>query len=97
MGVAGDVRGQLAASFEVLLPHLNERQQRLALASEARLLGHGGLRAVADAAGVSQATVGKGAVDSNAVRIRCRSVGSVGQAGDVSEPASKTLSCCRPC
>ncbi len=47
----------------MLLPHLNERQQRLALATEARLLGHGGLRAVADAAGVSQSTVGKGVVE----------------------------------
>jgi hypothetical protein len=36
-----EVRGQLAMRFEVLLPHLNERQQRLALACEARLLGHG--------------------------------------------------------
>jgi hypothetical protein len=34
----------------VLLPQLNERQQRLALASEARLLVHGGVRAVAHAA-----------------------------------------------
>ena len=37
----------LRRRFEVLLPHLNERQQRLALATEARLLGHGGVRAVA--------------------------------------------------
>ena len=63
MGIVGEVRGQLAARFEVLLPHLNERQQRLALATEARLLGHGGLRAVADAAGVSQSTVRKGVVE----------------------------------
>ena len=55
-----EVRGQLAARFEVLLPHLNERQQRLALAVEARLLGHGGVRAVAQVAGVSEATVRKG-------------------------------------
>jgi hypothetical protein len=34
----------LATRFEVLLPHLNERQQRLALATEARLLGYGGCR-----------------------------------------------------
>ena len=27
MGISGEVRGQLAARFEVLLPHLNERQQ----------------------------------------------------------------------
>jgi hypothetical protein len=43
-----------------LFPHLNERQQRLALAAEARLLGHGGVRAVARAAGVSETTVRKG-------------------------------------
>ena len=43
MPVDAEVRGQLARRFEVLLPHLNERQQRLALATEARLLGHGGV------------------------------------------------------
>ncbi|MDG4762666.1 ISAzo13 family transposase [Solwaraspora sp. WMMD406] len=43
-----------------MLPHLNERQQRLALATEARLLGHGGIRTVARAAGVSESTVRKG-------------------------------------
>jgi len=55
-----EVRGQLATRFEVLLPHLNERQQRLALAVEARLLGHGGVRAVAQVAGVSETTVREG-------------------------------------
>ena len=49
--------------FEVLLPHLNERQQRLALATEARLLGHGGVRAVAEAAGVSATTVRRGVAE----------------------------------
>ncbi len=53
-------RGQLVERFEVLLPHLNERQQRLALGTEARLLGHGGVRAVAEAAGVSATTVRRG-------------------------------------
>src|SRR5919202_3293058 len=60
MGIDEVVRGQLATRFEVLLPHLNERQQRLALATEARLLGHGGLRAVVEAAGVSATTVRRG-------------------------------------
>src|ERR671933_2562909 len=60
MGIDEVVRGQLATRFEVLLPHLNERQQRLALAVEARLLGHGGVRAVAQAARVSETTVRKG-------------------------------------
>src|SRR3954449_12775057 len=60
MPVDAEVRGQLARRFEVLLPHLNERQQRLALATEARLLGHGGVRAVAEASGVSATTVRRG-------------------------------------
>ncbi|MEV5881022.1 ISAzo13 family transposase [Streptomyces sp. NPDC052101] len=60
MALPGDVHGQLAVRFEVLLPHLNERQRRLMLANEARLLGHGGVRAVARIAGVSESTVRKG-------------------------------------
>jgi hypothetical protein len=60
MRIPQEVRRQLAARFEVLLPHLNERQQRLALAVEARLLGHGGVHAVAQVAGVSETTVRKG-------------------------------------
>src|SRR5215467_699965 len=63
MRIPADVVDQLAARFEVLLPHLNERQQRLALATEARLLGHGGVRAVADAAGVSTTTVRRGVAE----------------------------------
>ncbi|MFE2522595.1 ISAzo13 family transposase [Streptomyces mirabilis] len=60
MRIPSEVRDQLALRFGVLFPHLNERQQRLALAAEARLLGHGGVRAVARAAGVSETTVRKG-------------------------------------
>jgi transposase len=63
------VRGQLATRFEALLPHLNERQQRLALAVEARLLGHGGVRAVAQVAGVSETTVRKGVVELEADQV----------------------------
>ena len=44
----------------MLLPHLNERQRRLLLGAEARLLGHGGVRAVAQVAGVSETTVRRG-------------------------------------
>ena len=51
MRVDDEVCGQLATRFEALLPHLNERQQRLALGTEARLLGQGSVRAVAAAAG----------------------------------------------
>ena len=50
----------LAGKFEALLPHLDERQRRLALAAEARMLGHGGIAVVARAAGVSRKTVATG-------------------------------------
>ncbi|MCQ4085214.1 ISAzo13 family transposase, partial [Streptomyces sp. RB6PN25] len=51
---------QLAVRFAVLFPHLDERQRRLLMGSEARILGHGGIRAVAQAAEVSETTVCKG-------------------------------------
>ena len=50
----------LVAKFEVILPHLDERQRRLLLGAEARAMGHGGIRAVARAAGVREATVSLG-------------------------------------
>ena len=50
----------LAAKFEVILPHPDERQRRLVLAAEARSLGHGGVSLVARAAGVSRVTVTAG-------------------------------------
>lgn len=46
--------------FEVLFPHLDERQRRLLMGAEARILGHGGIRTVAQAAEVSETTVRKG-------------------------------------
>jgi hypothetical protein len=60
MRIPAGVRDQLSLRFEVLMPHLNERQRRLLLATEARLLGHGGVRAVARMAGVSETTVRAG-------------------------------------
>ena len=53
MAVAVEVEESLAARFAALLPHLDERRQRLCLGSEARPLGHGGVAAVARAAGAS--------------------------------------------
>src|SRR5689334_1348428 len=53
-------REMLAAKFEAIFPHLDERQRRLLLGAEARALGHGGIRLVARAAGVRQATVSLG-------------------------------------
>ncbi|MFJ9523772.1 ISAzo13 family transposase [Kitasatospora sp. NPDC101801] len=63
MGVSEGMRSQLAAKLEVLLPHLDERQRRLLMGAEARTLGHGGIRAVARAAGVSEVTVSKGVAE----------------------------------
>jgi len=60
MSVTAEAREQLSLRFGVLMPHLNERQRRLLLATEARLLGHGGVRAVARVAGVSETTVRAG-------------------------------------
>ena len=51
---------QLSDRFAALLPHLNERQRRLALGVEARLLGHGGVGTVARVARVSETTVRRG-------------------------------------
>ena len=50
----------LAAKFGVIFPHLDERQRRLLMGAEARVLGHGGIRVVARAAGVREATVSLG-------------------------------------
>ena len=58
---AMDETGQvLAAKFQAIFPHLDERQRRLLMGAEARALGHGGIRAVARAAGVREATVSLG-------------------------------------
>jgi hypothetical protein len=58
-----EARRVLAAKFETIVPHLDERQRRLYLASEARSLGHGGIRLVAWAAGVREATVSAGVAE----------------------------------
>ena len=43
-----------------LMPHLNERQLRLAAALEARALGYGGVSAVAKATGIARGTIHRG-------------------------------------
>jgi hypothetical protein len=53
-------REMLAAKFGAIFPHLDERQRRLLMGAEARALGHGGIRLVARAAGVREATVSLG-------------------------------------
>ncbi|MBB6440217.1 hypothetical protein HNQ79_006732 [Streptomyces candidus] len=63
MGRPEGIEAVLAAKFQVLLPHLDERQRRLAIGAEALSLGHGGIRIVAAAAGVREATVSRGAAE----------------------------------
>jgi transposase len=60
VAVLDGLRTQLTVRLDALLPHLNERQRRLLLGVEARLLGHGGIRVVAQVAGVSETTVRRG-------------------------------------
>jgi hypothetical protein len=68
MSVMAGTRETLAAKFQAIFPHLDERQRRLLMGAEARALGHGGIRVVALAAGVREATVslGVGELDSGA-------------------------------
>ena len=60
MGSMMVTREMLAAKFGSIFPHLDERQRRLLMGAEARALGHGGIRLVAAAAGVREATVSLG-------------------------------------
>ncbi|MFJ3891373.1 ISAzo13 family transposase [Streptomyces rubrogriseus] len=63
MGRPEGIEAVLAAKFQTLLPHLDERQRRLAIGAEARSLGHGGFRLVAAAAGVRESTVSRGVAE----------------------------------
>ena len=91
MRIPAEVREQLSLRFEVLMPHLNERQRRLVLATEARLLGHGGVRAVARVAGVSETTVRAGVFELEAGRSRSLRAGCGAGAG-----AARALRCWMP-
>ena len=53
----------LAAKYAAIWPHLDERTRRLTLGADARMLGHGGIRLVARAAGAREATVSLGVAE----------------------------------
>ena len=55
-----DFAAGLAGKYLALFPHLDERARRLVMGADARVLGHGGIRTVARAAGVREATVSAG-------------------------------------
>ena len=63
MSGGDEARRILAAKFQVIFPHLDERQRRLLMGAEAGALGHGGIRVVARAAGVREATVSLGVAE----------------------------------
>lgn len=60
MGTTEVALAALDAKLAAVLPHLDERQRRLYLASEAEALGHGGVAAVARLAEVSASTIVRG-------------------------------------
>ncbi len=60
MAIIEGIEALLAAKFAALFPHLDERQRRLVAGAEARSLGHGGIRVVARAARMREATVSDG-------------------------------------
>jgi hypothetical protein len=60
MRITAETAGLLAAKYRDLLPHLDERQRRLVAGADARMLGHGGIRVVARAAGMREGTVSDG-------------------------------------
>src|SRR2546423_8248961 len=95
MDVMTVTREMLAAKFEVIFPHLDERQRRLLMGAEARALGHGGIRLVARAAGAREATVSLGVdeLDSGAEPLgRARRPG-----GAASGPLTWIRGCARRC
>ena len=53
----------MRAKFEAVLPHLDERGQRLVMAADARSLGHGGIAAVAAATGASRSRISAGVAE----------------------------------
>jgi hypothetical protein len=60
MAESTQVAESLARRYAVLRPHLDERQRRLLLGTEAAELGRGGVKAVAEATGVHPDTVARG-------------------------------------
>jgi len=63
MGEVIVTQEMLAAKFGTIFPHLDERQRRLLMGAEARVLGHGGIRLVARAADVREGTVSLGVAE----------------------------------
>ena len=78
----------IAARFDALSPFLDERERRLFAASEARVVGRGGVAAVSRATGIARSTIGRGLADlrAGAVLLGDR----VRRAGGGGKPAIET-------
>ncbi len=50
---------QISEKLAMVIPHLNEKQRRLLIAAEAKVLGWGGISKVAKATGVSSVATQK--------------------------------------
>ena len=87
VAVRADVVESLRAKFAAVLPHLDERQQRLVLAGEARSLGHGGIAAVAQASGASRSRISQGVAELEAGQAP---LGRVRRAGGGRKPLTAT-------
>src|SRR3954471_85403 len=84
------VESVLAEKFEALRPVLDERQWRLLLGAEARMLGHGGIAVVTRASGAAPSTVANGVAEIRSGVVeregRVRAVGGGGPAVEVAQP-----------
>ena len=91
MAIAEDIVESLRAKFEAVLPHLDERGQRLVLGAEARALGHGGIGAVARASGTSRSRVSAGVAELESGREPLRRVRREGGGRKPAEQADPGL------
>jgi Rhodopirellula transposase DDE domain len=76
-GMAGAAE-TVASTYRALIAHLDERQRRLLLGVEARRLGRGGIKALAEAAGVHPDTIARGVRESEGVAEPARRVRAPG-------------------
>ena len=79
----------LQAKFSEIRPLLNERQLRLVALAEAKSLGHGGIKAVAEACGLSRRSIERAKVEAN--RENTAWLHKTG--GDFGAPQVKEFSC----
>lgn len=93
MAVDAGVVASVRAKFDAVLPHLDERQQRLVMAGEARSLGHGGIAVVASATGASRSRISQGVAELEAGSAplgRVRRAGGGRKAATAIDPALVT-------